>query len=725
MNDPKQWQEENARYLTAALAWLRLRLERQAQRESGPVRETTAGPMSAPPATPVEPAQPSIFARFLGHDAPPVPARPVLLLPPASGEISDEQIARAAAEMDAAATIDPPPALHIMATRLGMSRFERDVLLLCTAMELGTGTASLCGLAQGAPNRPFPTFALAMTLFEDPAWEALSPERPLRYWRLIEINQPGAQPLTTSALRADERVVNYLKGLNYLEDRLAPLLVPVTPPGGGIPLPASQQSAVDTIIRGLEPATEPKRLPVIQMPGSDSGSKQLIAWHVANALGLHLYRLPAEWLPGNAAELETLARFLNRESILLPVAFLLDASETDRSGGETSEGNRSNTLLRFLSRVRCLFFLDTRDVRQLPAHESLTLDVAKPTRAEQQSAWQQALGDAAADSPALLAGQFNLGLAEIRRLTEAAGESSTHGARTAHERLWDGCLDSTRPRLDELAQRLDVKASWADLVVPGQESKLLHQIAAQVSQRSKVYEDWGFSQKMNRGLGISALFAGESGTGKSMAAEVIANELRLNLYRIDLSAVVSKYIGETEKNLRRLFDAAEDGGAILFFDEADALFGKRSEVRDSHDRYANIEINYLLQRLEAYRGLAILATNMKSALDGAFTRRLRFIVNFPFPGLAERREIWRSVFPVQTLTNGLDFDRLARLNLTGGNIHNVALNAAFLAAKANQAVTMPRLFEAARAEFGKLERPVSEGDLYWPELDERASGAAA
>src|SRR3989440_8648996 len=157
---------------------------------------------------------------------------------------------------------------------------------------------------------------------------------------------------------------------------------------------------------------------------------------------------------------------------------------------------------------------------------------------------------------------------------------------------------------------------------------------------------------MNRGLGISALFAGDSGTGKTMAAEVIANELRLNLYRIDLSAVVSKYIGETEKNLRRLFDTAEDGGAILFFDEADALFGKRSEVKDSHDRYANIEINYLLQRIEAYRGLAILATNMKSALDQAFMRRLRFVVDFPYPGVGERRAIWERVFPAEAAVGG-------------------------------------------------------------------------
>jgi SpoVK/Ycf46/Vps4 family AAA+-type ATPase len=207
----------------------------------------------------------------------------------------------------------------------------------------------------------------------------------------------------------------------------------------------------------------------------------------------------------------------------------------------------------------------------------------------------------------------------------------------------------------------------------------MRKISGQVRQRYTVYDKWGFRQRMNRGLGIVALFAGESGTGKTMSAEVIANELNLNLYRIDLSAVVSKYIGETEKNLRLLFDAAEDGGAILFFDEADALFGKRSQVRDSHDRYANIEINYLLQRLKAYRGLAILATNMKGALDKGFVRRLRFIVNFPFPEVEDRKRMWQKIFPPETPLGDLDYDRLAQFRLAGGSIHNGALNAAFLA----------------------------------------------
>jgi SpoVK/Ycf46/Vps4 family AAA+-type ATPase len=190
-----------------------------------------------------------------------------------------------------------------------------------------------------------------------------------------------------------------------------------------------------------------------------------------------------------------------------------------------------------------------------------------------------------------------------------------------------------------------------------------------------------------------------------MAAEVLANELKLDLYRIDLSRVVSKYIGETEVRLRQVFDAAESGGAILLFDEADALFGKRSEVKDSHDRYANIEVSYLLQRMEAYRGLAILTTNMKNALDQAFLRRIRFVAEFPYPDAAQRAEIWRRVFPGSMPTDSLDYAQLGQLQLVGGNIRNIAMNAAFLAADAGDAVAMEHVLQAARGEYMKLERP--------------------
>ena len=281
----------------------------------------------------------------------------------------------------------------------------------------------------------------------------------------------------------------------------------------------------------------------------------------------------------------------------------------------------------------------------------------------------------------------------------------------APDALWNACRSLARPKLEDLAQRIVPAAGWDDLILPASQKRMLRQLADQVSHRLKVYETWGFSDKGRRGLGVTALFAGGSGTGKTMAAEVLAGTLKLDLYRIDLSAVVSKYIGETEKNLKQVFDAAEEGGVILLFDEADALFGKRGEVKDSHDRYANIEVGYLLQRMEAYQGLAILTTNLKSTMDKAFQRRLRFIVHFPFPDATQREAIWRRAFPAKTPTAGLNPTLLSQLNVTGGNIRNIALNAAFLAAAANTPVGMDHLLEAAHLEAQKIERPLADAEV--------------
>jgi hypothetical protein len=345
--------------------------------------------------------------------------------------------------------------------------------------------------------------------------------------------------------------------------------------------------------------------------------------------------------------------------------------------------------------------------------EVVRLEVNKPSAVEQQHLWQHALGPAAAGLNGeldVLTSQFRFGLDGIRAASAQALERRGHEENALGLVLWDACRISARSRVDDLAQRIEPMAGWPDLVLPDAQLCLLREISAHVHQRSKVYDTWGFASKGARGLGISALFAGASGTGKTMAAEVLANDLRLDLYRIDLSQVVSKYIGETEKNLRRVFDAAEDGGALLLFDEADALFGKRSEVRDSHDRYANIEISYLLQRMEEYRGLAILTTNLKSVLDPAFLRRIRFVVQFPFPDAGLRAHIWRRIFPERTPTENLDVDKLARLNVAGGNIRNIALQAAFLAADANEPVRMAHLLRAARSEYAKLEKPLTDAE---------------
>ena len=719
MNDLVAWQNANDQYLSDALAWLRARLERLADRA---IPEPKAMEHTERVTRP--PLYSFGFNRVV-----------TLSGSPATGQ--HESVRQDDAPKESQAIPTPPPvsdekqehptALVLLGNRFGLTAFERNVLLLCVAMELDTRTASLCAGAQGDPTKAYPTFALALTLFDDPAWDVLSPERPLRYWRLIEINQPGAQPLTTSAIRADERIVNYIKGLNYLDDRLLPLFTPLTEAEGEVA--PSQQQQAETIVAHLRTATQ--GLPIIHLLGADTVSKRAVAQRAARMVGLTVYRLAADVLPTAWAELETLARLYQRESVLLPIALYIDAQDSDKE---------LPTVARFLARMSGLVFLDTRESWPQRGRDAVTLDIAKPSLGEQEKAWQQALGKQAGSAPSLLAGQFNLTLPEIQRIAKITAKAAAFTTTSAHAagdaarpadspsestsdqrfgdeppiltQVWEACLMAARPRLDTLAQRLDVKGqTWDDLVLPDAEKKLLRQIMDQVSRRHLVYERWGFSHRMSRGLGINALFAGESGTGKTLAAEVMAHELKLNLYRIDLSQVVSKYIGETEKNLRKLFDAAEDGGTILFFDEADALFGKRSEVKDSHDRFANIEINYLLQRMEAYRGLAILATNLKSALDQAFMRRLRFIVNFPFPGIPERTRIWERAFPKDAETDGLDYTRLAKFNLTGGSIQNIAINAAFLAASAGSPVTMPLIFEAARSEFRKLEKPVNEAEF--------------
>jgi len=651
-----------------------------------------------------------------------------------SNNVYEERVRQAAAQMDAAeAEMNPPPALVLLSQRLGLSRFEKEILLLCVAQELDTRIATLCGQVQSNAARSYPTFALALSIFSDPAWEALSPERPLRYLRLLEINQPGSQPLTTSALRVDERIVNYVKGLNYLDDRLTPLVAPAGLNHDEERLPPSQHFIVDMILHRWDQSAS--QLPVVQLLGSDEPSKRLVASHVAISLGLHLYRLPIDLMPMQTGDLETFTRLWERESRLLPLALYIDSQEEDVAGGRGEQASNHpaspiSAARRFLSHCSSPVFLASRERWQHLEHDSFSLDVAKPTAAEQCAAWAAALEEKNWQAPELpehLSAQFNFDLATIRHIVKDAAEIVDTDQTRVHpstpQQLWALSRSHARPRLESLAQRLEPKVTWDDIVLPNEEMQTLRQIAGQVSQRTKVYQEWGFAKKMNRGFGISVLFAGESGTGKTMAAEVIANDLCLDLYRIDLSAVVNKYIGETEKNLRRLFDAAEDGGAILFFDEADALFGKRSEVKDSHDRYANIEINYLLQRIESYRGLAILATNMKGALDTAFMRRLRFIVDFRAPAAAQRKIIWQKVFPPETLTEGLGFDRLARLNLTGGLIHNIALNAAFLAAQSGTAVTMGLVLIAARAEFRKLDRPINEGDFRL--LEQAATGAGA
>ena len=727
------WLDGNNAYLAASLAWIRARLKLVAppDAESAPAPTPPPSPAAVAGKTSATRPPTRLFGWSLGGGRPQPPPPTAVAAAPSPGPPQaalpmpdlHKEAAEAATAREAAANSDPPPALILLERRLGLSPFERDTLLMCAAAELDTALPTLFAQVRGGtaaraavnPALGFPTFALALQTLEAPSWDALSPHRPLRYARLLEVNQAGATPLTASPLRADERIVNYIKGLNALDERVAGLAPPVRETGAPT-LSVSQQAAAEEVVRQLRAAADEALIPPMQLLGPDPASKLAVARQVCATLNRRLHQIDLDAIPTGKAEVEEFARLWSREAVLLPLALYVDADELDPTNVAAAQ-----LVQRLVSRGVGLLFLGLRDTSERFRGLGGAVDVERPTAPEQHDAWTAALyprleGEALVEAANWLAGQFDLNLPDIAQASAApmpplADGEADPSPEQVRDRVWDACRALTRPQLDALAERLTPKAGWDDLVLADEAQSLLRQIAAQARARYTVYEHWGYARKMSRGLGISALFAGASGTGKTMAAEVLANALRLHLYRIDLSAVVSKYIGETEKNLRRLFDAAEDGGAILLFDEADALFGKRSEVKDSHDRYANIEINYLLQRLEAFTGVAILASNMRSALDTAFMRRLRFIISFPFPGAIERKRIWSQALPQEAPRADLDFDRLARFSLSGGNIHSIALNAAFLAARKDGPVTMPLLLSATRTELRKLDKPVNEAEF--------------
>jgi hypothetical protein len=592
-------------------------------------------------------------------------------------------------------------ALDGVCAAFGLSSFERAVLLMCAGVELDGAFAAVVARAQGAGDRGHaePTFSLALAALPEAHWSAITPAGPLRWWRLIEI-APGPS-LTTSGLRIDERVLHHLTGTTHVDVRLAGF-VGVEPSGAGR-LVESQRDAAEGIVNAWTDGVRP--LPLVQLCGHDPRAHRAVAAAACESLGLSLLAFPSSSIPSEPAELSAFARLCERESALLGAALLLEDDDAE-------EPAIGRLIERFAGAIGSAVILSASGRHASPLRRSVALDVERPAVDEQRILWREELGEAVTDRAVdSVVSQFALSANGIRDAAMAARASRATSQEQAFEPLlWEACRQQARPRLDGLAQRIDAVARWDDLVLPAPALGSLREVGIHARYRTTVYERWGFAERSRRGLGISALFAGASGTGKTMAAEVLAAELRLDLYRIDLSQVVSKYIGETEKNLRRVFDAAEEGGAVLLFDEADALFGKRTEVKDSHDRYANIEVSYLLQRMEAYRGLAILTTNMKEALDTAFLRRIRFIVQFPFPDAPARAEIWRRIFPPATPVEGLDPLRLAQLTLAGGNIRNVAVSAAFLAAEAETAVRMDHVLQAARSEYAKLDKTLTAAE---------------
>jgi SpoVK/Ycf46/Vps4 family AAA+-type ATPase len=638
---------------------------------------------------------------------------------PQAAEISsaiDEREKKLAQQAQALAEAGTPPALEVLVHLFGLTPFERNVLLLCLAPELDPTFERLYAYVQDDVTRKYATPHLALSLLGAGGEAALDernsflPEAPLVRYRLV-ILEPGPVPGAVHGarpLRIDDRIADYLRGVNRADERISELLRPAPP----VPISQAHRDLVDRLKRLMEFGAGQGSWPALNLIGPPGTGKRTLAQELCDRLGFQLYGLDLARLPAPGPERQEIFRLAEREAVLLQIALYLDAADVD-----LSDKAAVTSIDDVIDRLGVFLVVGSRERWQVE-RESVTLPVPNLDSNAQREIWQQALagmGNSLNGHTDAIVQQFDFGPQAIARAA-AAGKARAllrtedDDAEVTVDDLWQACREQAGWHLEELAQRITPFYTWEDVVLPEDVFRQLQEIAAQVAHRPRVYEDWGFGTKLSRGRGISALFSGPSGTGKTMAAEVLANELKLDLYRVDLAGVVSKYIGETEKNLRKVFDAAEQSGAILFFDEADALFGKRSEIKDSHDRYANIEVNYLLQRMEDYWGLAILATNRKSVLDRAFMRRLRFLVDFPFPDAEGRRNIWRKVFPQEVPADKLDYSELSRLELAGGNVRNIALNAAFLAASDGGPLSMTHVMRAARREYAKIDKMMTEGE---------------
>ncbi len=608
--------------------------------------------------------------------------------------------------------------LEQICQRFQLSEFERYILVFCAALEIDARFPALCEAAHDVKHKYYPTFSLALSALPNPHWSALAPDGKLRYWKLIEFG--SGNTLTETPLHIDERILHYLVGVPTIDPLLTGL---IELPQNSRQLIPSHQNLSNKIEALWQLSACQVVFPIVQLCGSEIEDKIDIAQVVCHSFERGVSLLSCDRIPLNPKDLHNFTRRLEREFILEDRALFLNCDDTDLSDPE-----QRAALNQLIEEFTGLIIVSTRSPLQGFKRQMIRFDIPKPDPQEQFITWQTSVAELKAqlngqgtlvpNSEQLsqdlqaLTSQFCLSTSTIRSAcTAAIGQLTTQSSSSFKQALWESCRVQARPSLDELAERIESKLSWDDLVLPPLQRGILEEISAHVRQKATVYENWGFAAKNRRGLGITALFSGPSGTGKTLAAGVLANELNLDLYKIELSSVVSKYIGETEKNLQRIFDAAESGGTILLFDEADSIFGKRSEVNDSKDRNANLEVSYLLQRMESYSGLAILTTNLQSNLDSAFMRRLRFVAQFSFPDATHREKIWQRIFPPKTPTQGLAFEKLAQLNTPGGNIRIIALNAAFMAADAGEAVQMKHILRSTQTEYEKLGKSLTSVEV--------------
>ncbi|MYZ38929.1 MULTISPECIES: ATP-binding protein [unclassified Streptomyces] len=602
---------------------------------------------------------------------------------------------------------EPPSRLTSLATEFGLSPLDVEILLIALVPDLDDRFEAFYGYLNDDVTRRRPTIGLALGLCgfspaDASARARLGPHAPLRSGGILLVEE-AERPFLGRALRVPDRVTMHLLGDDTPDPRLTDLLAPWhAVEGVGDPGP---------LARMLGPGIGLAYLREDQGGAGTAVAASALSLAGRGVLGLDLSRLTEDPTPAEAV------RALVREARLTGAGLVcapLDALARDRP-----------ELLRLLTGTP----LPTVLVGRVPwdaawsARPPLLLHAPRVEPSVRAALWQDAYAapvPSGLDIPALLS-PFLLTPDQIEGAARGAAQTARlDGGTLTSDHVRQGARAQNAAGLDRLARRIEPAVSWSDLVLPADTHAQLRELTARARYRDQVLGAWGMRPGGGRGRGVSALFAGDSGTGKTMSAEVIAADLGLDLYTVDLATVIDKYVGETEKNLERIFTEAAGVNGVLLFDEADAIFGKRSEVKDAHDRYANVESAYLLQRMESFDGLAILATNLRANLDDAFTRRLDLVIDFPIPDPTQRRLLWdRSLGRTLPRAPDLDLDLdfcAESFELAGGNIRSVAVTAAYLSAESATPVSMPTLIHAIQREYQKLGR-LTLASEFGPYLD--------
>jgi DNA polymerase III delta prime subunit len=621
---------------------------------------------------------------------------------------------QAAATASAAWELRP---LQELARLFGLEDFDLSVVLLCLAPEIDRKYEKLYAYLQNDVMRKWPTLDLALDLNCSSLDERLScrerllPGMPLLFHQLIVFSHEtgdGQASLLSRPLRLDDRIAAHLLGADVMDDAIAGF-TQVT-----VPLATMDDLVVPEELKSRLLNLRDTDESLCLFAGPRGSGRKLAAEVLCSMSGRNL--LVANIPKALAAGIVTprIAGKLTREAALRNACLYLDGAEA------LLPDDKLQSRLALLDAIEKgagpAIIATTQEWSEAlgdPREPISTIPFPTPDHNLRLALWWRYAPELDRTETSALAAKFQFTGGRIRSAAAQARRLSGRAGVISLDDLYQACRAQSTSRLTSTARRVTPMYNWEDICLPPEGLAHLREICAHLHYKRQVFGEWRFDHKMSLGKGVSALFVGAPGTGKTMAAEVIAQELKLDLYKVDLSCVVSKYIGETEKNLGRVFDEADRSNGILFFDEADALFGRRSEVKDSHDRYANIEVDYLLQRMEEYQGIVILASNFQRNIDEAFRRRLRFLVEFPIPDEKQRARIWATVFPREApLHEDIDFGFLAhKFKLTGGSIRNIALSSAFMAVQDEEPVRMHHLIRATRRELRKLGRLCVKADF--------------